>query len=485
MGVVHRLVTEQKGVGPLQTLGFGHFLLPWVSFLNTGRPSGDFPPRRPVCKDTQGRASAPQSTPKERHERSRRHPRRAGLPRGIWALGFVSMLMDISSEMIHALPPAYLVLLGASTLAVGLIEGHRRGDGGHRQGVLGRAVRLARPAQAAGGHRLRTGGVHQAGVSAGDDAGLGGRRAFHRPRRQGVSAGPARRPDRRPGAAGPAGAAFGLRQSLDTAGAFHRPAAGDRADGAVGNDFRLVFWVAVLPAFGAFALIALAVRDPQPAAGAAARAAPRCPAAELARLPPAYWWVGASRRCSLARFSEGPFSVLRAQALGLGLMLGAGGAGADERGVFPVVLPGRSARRPAAPRGAAGRRHRGAGGRPIWSSPCSMAWPASPSASRCGGLHGDDQGLLAGAGGRRGAGRTAGHRPSACSTWWAAWRCWWRASGRRRCGTFRPRATFLAGAGLAGLALGPAVARAEGGCDELPGPCPAGRPQARPTGSAA
>ena len=48
---------------------------------------------------------------------------RAGLPRGIWALGFVSMLMDISSEMIHALLPAYLVLLGASTLAVGLIEG--------------------------------------------------------------------------------------------------------------------------------------------------------------------------------------------------------------------------------------------------------------------------------------------------------------------------------------------------------------------------
>src|SRR5882757_1181806 len=49
---------------------------------------------------------------------------RAGLPRGIWVLGFVSMLMDVSSEMIHALLPIYLVtVLGASTLTVGFIEG--------------------------------------------------------------------------------------------------------------------------------------------------------------------------------------------------------------------------------------------------------------------------------------------------------------------------------------------------------------------------
>ena len=47
---------------------------------------------------------------------------RAGLPRGIWALGFVSMLMDISSEMIHALLPAYLVLLGASALFGALLQ---------------------------------------------------------------------------------------------------------------------------------------------------------------------------------------------------------------------------------------------------------------------------------------------------------------------------------------------------------------------------
>ena len=49
---------------------------------------------------------------------------RTSLPRGIWVLGFVSMLMDISSEMIHALLPLYLVtVLGTSTLTVGFIEG--------------------------------------------------------------------------------------------------------------------------------------------------------------------------------------------------------------------------------------------------------------------------------------------------------------------------------------------------------------------------
>src|SRR6202158_3635693 len=48
----------------------------------------------------------------------------AQIPRGVWALGFVSMLMDISSEMIHALLPVYLVtVLGASMVTVGFIEG--------------------------------------------------------------------------------------------------------------------------------------------------------------------------------------------------------------------------------------------------------------------------------------------------------------------------------------------------------------------------
>jgi Na+/melibiose symporter-like transporter len=48
----------------------------------------------------------------------------AGLPRGVWALGFVSMFMNMSSEMVHALLPVYLVtVIGTSTLTVGFIEG--------------------------------------------------------------------------------------------------------------------------------------------------------------------------------------------------------------------------------------------------------------------------------------------------------------------------------------------------------------------------
>src|SRR5262245_23576765 len=46
------------------------------------------------------------------------------IPRSIWALGCVSMFMDLSSEMIHSLLPVFLVsALGASALSVGLIEG--------------------------------------------------------------------------------------------------------------------------------------------------------------------------------------------------------------------------------------------------------------------------------------------------------------------------------------------------------------------------
>ena len=49
---------------------------------------------------------------------------RPRIPRGVWALGFVSLLMDISSEMIHSLLPLFMVgTLGASALLVGLIEG--------------------------------------------------------------------------------------------------------------------------------------------------------------------------------------------------------------------------------------------------------------------------------------------------------------------------------------------------------------------------
>jgi MFS family permease len=46
------------------------------------------------------------------------------IPRGVWVLGLVSLLMDVSSEMIHSLLPVFMVSsLGASGFIIGLIEG--------------------------------------------------------------------------------------------------------------------------------------------------------------------------------------------------------------------------------------------------------------------------------------------------------------------------------------------------------------------------
>jgi hypothetical protein len=46
------------------------------------------------------------------------------LPAAIWALGFGSLFMDISSELIHSLLPVFIVsVLGASMITVGVIEG--------------------------------------------------------------------------------------------------------------------------------------------------------------------------------------------------------------------------------------------------------------------------------------------------------------------------------------------------------------------------
>ena len=162
----------------------------------------------------------------------------AQVPRGVWALGFVSMLMDVSSEMIHALLPVYLVtVLGASTLTVGLHRGHRRGDRLDHQGLLRRAVRLARQAQAARGPRLWPGRVHQADLPAGRHGRLAGRGALHRPRRQGHPRRAARRAGRRHRAAGPARRELRPAPVARHRRRLSRAAARDRADGADGRQF--------------------------------------------------------------------------------------------------------------------------------------------------------------------------------------------------------------------------------------------------------
>jgi MFS family permease len=241
---------------------------------------------------------------------------RAALPAGVWVLGFVSLLMDISSEMVHSLLPLFLVgTLGVSVLAVGVIEGIAESTAliskvfsgalsdhlGRRKGlaVLGYAMgALSKPVFALAG------GVGEV-VTARfvDRVGKGIRGA---PRDALLA-------DITPEAI--RGAAFGLRQSLDTVGAFVGPLLAMGLMIAWANDFRAVFWVAVVPGLMAVVLLLVGIREPARPPGL--RPANPIRRAALARLGRAYWWVvGVGAIFTLARFSEA-FLVLRAQQAGI------------------------------------------------------------------------------------------------------------------------------------------------------------------------
>ena len=117
------------------------------------------------------------------------------------------------------------------------------------------------------------------------------------------------------------GRAFGLRQALDTAGAFIGPLAAIALMAAFANDMRLVFWIAAIPALGAVLVVLLGVEDsdvPPVRTGPAAR---RCGCASSTRLSGEFWQVIAVASVfMLARFSEA-FLVLKASATGLPLTL--------------------------------------------------------------------------------------------------------------------------------------------------------------------
>ncbi|MDP1942998.1 MFS transporter [Rhodoferax sp.] len=241
----------------------------------------------------------------------------ARLPGAIWALGFVSLLMDISSEMIHSLLPVFMVtVLGTSMWAVGLIEGVAEATAlivKVFSGVLSDYWRK-RKLLALLGYGLgaaskplfalasTTGMVLTARLI--DRVGKGIRGA---PRDALVA-------DLAP--PGMRGAAFGLRQSLDTVGAFVGPLLAVGLMLLWANDFRAIFWVAVIPAFLAVALLLVGVKEPVPHADTAKRRNP-ISKVELRRLSAPYWRVvliGAI--FTLARFSEA-FLVLRAMQTGL------------------------------------------------------------------------------------------------------------------------------------------------------------------------
>lgn len=243
------------------------------------------------------------------------------IPRTVWALGLVSLFMDASSELVHSLLPLFLVgTLGASTAVVGLIEGVGEATAavtkvfsgwisdrlGRRKllAVIGYGLAaLSKPAFPLAGS---VGAVLAARFA--DRVGKGVRGA---PRDALVA--DVTPPEIR-------GAAFGLRQALDTVGAVVGPLAAILLMAALADRIRLVLWWAVAPAAVAVLLLVFGVEERRRPA-ALARARLPIGRAELARLGGAFWTVTAVGVVfSLARFSEA-FLVLRARDDGFGLTL--------------------------------------------------------------------------------------------------------------------------------------------------------------------
>jgi MFS family permease len=255
------------------------------------------------------------------------------IPRGVWVLGFVSLLMDVSSEMIHGLLPLYLTVgLGASALVVGVIEGVAEATtlivkvfSGTLSDALGKRKWIA-----ATGYGMAAFSKPLFALASGpllvfvarflDRIGKGIRGA---PRDALIA-------DLTPESI--RGAAFGLRQSLDTVGAVIGPLLAMALMLAWNDDFRAVFWVAVIPAMLSFALIAFAVRDPETTKKARVAGGKAAFTWKLARgLGRAFWLVtAAGAAMTLARFSEA-FLILRATDLGVAMAFA------------PLVLVGMSA----------------------------------------------------------------------------------------------------------------------------------------------
>lgn len=238
------------------------------------------------------------------------------IPSSIWVLGFVSLLMDISSEMIHSLLPLFMVTtLGASAFVVGMIEGLAESTAliikvfsGALSDYLGKRKGLALFGYALGALTKplfalapTIGVVLTARLL--DRVGKGIRGA---PRDALVA-------DIAP--AHLRGAAFGLRQSLDTVGAFLGPLLAVGLMLLWANDFRAVFWVAVIPGMMAVALLLFGVSEPK--RHEETKRSNPIRRENLKRLNRSYWWVvGIGAIFTLARFSEA-FLVLRAQQSGI------------------------------------------------------------------------------------------------------------------------------------------------------------------------
>lgn len=242
------------------------------------------------------------------------------IPRGVWVMGGVSMLMDISSESIHSLLPLFMVTtLGTSVLVIGLIEGLAEATAlfikvfsGAISDYLGKRKGLALLGYGLGAlskpfFALASSSGMVLGARLMDRAGKGIRGA---PRDALVA--DITPPELR-------GAAYGLRQSMDTTGAFLGPLLAVGLMLLLHNDFRAVFWIALIPGFLSVALLYFGLKEPKtPVEHKRTNPIKR---ENLTRLGKSCWWViGLGAVFTLARFSEA-FLVLRAQLSGVPLAL--------------------------------------------------------------------------------------------------------------------------------------------------------------------
>jgi MFS family permease len=230
--------------------------------------------------------------------------------------------MDVSSEMIHGLLPLFLtVTLAASPAIVGLIEGLGEATGQIVRvfsGAISDRTRRRKPLAVAGYglsaltkplFALAGSPVTVAAARFADRVGKGLRGA---PRDALVA--DLVHPDQR-------GAAFGLRQSMDTIGAFAGPLIAIGVMALSHDNIRLVFWLAILPALVAVAILVLAVREPPPVPAASTASRPRLDRASMAALGRGFWVVTLiACAMTFARISEA-FLILRAADAGLPLAL--------------------------------------------------------------------------------------------------------------------------------------------------------------------
>ena len=239
------------------------------------------------------------------------------LPGGIWVLGFVSMFMDISSELVHSLLPIFMAtVLGASMVTIGIVEGVAEGAAAitkmfsgaisdyFRKRKLLAVIGYALSAMSKPVFPLATTIGWVFGARFIDRIGKGIRGA---PRDALVAdiAPPQLR-----------GAAYGLRQSLDSVGALIGPLLAVAFMIWLANDFKAVLWVAVVPAFLAVFLLIFALREPEPAEHETGPSS-HLTLTDAKRLPLRYWLVVTLGAVfTLARFSEA-FLILRAQDVGL------------------------------------------------------------------------------------------------------------------------------------------------------------------------